>query len=350
MGDKQDALATVKEYYGKVLTGSKKLQATACCLLEVCPPAYQAILAEIDDELLDRFYGCGSPIPAAIDGCTVLDLGCGTGRDAYLASKLVGQDGYVIGVDMTDEQLAVARKHLHSQTARFGLTQPNLEFRHGYIEDLADCGITDNSIDLVISNCVINLSPDKERVFSEIFRVLKPGGELYFSDVFVDRRLPVHLKNDPALYGECLSGALYSEDFRRLLLGLGCRDYRVLSRRPVVLDNPAVLAWIGQAQFCSCVIRAFKLACLEDICEDYGQVACYNGTLPGLPHYFDLDDHHRFYTGKPMPVCGNSAAMVQETRFGKHFTVTGDRSVHFGAFPCGPAPAQAADSCDANGC
>lgn len=350
MGDKQDALATVKEYYGKVPAGSKEQQATACCSLEVCPPAHQAILAEIDDELLDRFYGCGSPIPAAIDGCTVLDLGCGTGRDAYLASKLVGQDGFVIGVDMTVEQLAVARKHLDSQTKRFGFNKPNLEFRHGCIEDLADCGIADNSIDLVISNCVINLSPDKEQVFSEIFRVLKPGGELYFSAVFVDRRLPVHLKNDPVLYGECLGGALYSEDFRRLLRGLGCMDYRVLSRRPVMLDNPAVFARIGQARFCSCTIRAFKLACLEDACEDYGQVACYNGTLPGLAHYFDLDDHHRFYTGKPMPVCGNSAAMVQETRFGKHFAVTGDRSVHFGAFPCGPAPAQAADSCAANGC
>ena len=345
MSNKQDALATIKEYYGRVLTGSKDLQTKACCSLEAFPPAHQAILAEIDDEILDRFYGCGSPIPPAIDGCTVLDLGCGSGRDAYLASKLVGPDGYVIGVDMTDEQLAVARRHLDSQTKRFGFAQPNLEFRQGYIEDLAGCGIADNSIDVVISNCVINLSPDKERVFSEIFRVLKPGGELYFSDLFADRRLPAHLKNDPVLYGECLSGALYNEDFRRLLRNLGCMDYRVLSRRPVVLDNPAVAARIGQAQFRSCTIRAFKLTCLEDICEDYGQVACYNGTLPGLPNFFDLDDHHRFHAGKPMLVCGNSAAMVQETRFGKHFTVTGDRSVHFGTFPCGPAPVNSVDSC-----
>lgn len=350
MSDKQDALATVKEYYGKVLAGSKDLQTKACCSLEVSPPTHQGILAEIDTEILDRFYGCGSPIPPAIEGCTVLDLGCGSGRDAYLASKLVGPDGFVIGVDMTDEQLAVARRHLDSQTRRFGFGKPNLEFRQGCIEDLAGCGIADNSIDVVISNCVINLSPDKERVFSEIFRVLKPGGELYFSDLFADRRLPAHLKNDPVLYGECLSGALYSEDFRRLLRNLGCMDYRVLSRRPVVLDNPAVAARIAQIQFRSCTIRAFKLTCLEDICEDYGQVACYNGTLPGLPNFFELDDHHRFYAGKPMLVCGNSAAMVQETRFGRYFTVTGDRSVHFGAFPCGPAPASAADSGATNGC
>jgi ubiquinone/menaquinone biosynthesis C-methylase UbiE len=282
----------------------------------------------------------------------VLDLGCGTGRDVYLASKLVGPAGLVIGVDMTDEQLAVARKHIDSQTKRFGFGKPNVDFRQGYIEDLAGCGIADNSVDLVISNCVINLSPDKERVFSEIFRVLKPGGELYFSDVFVDRRLPEHLINDQTLYGECLSGALYIEDFRRLLRSLGCMDYRVVSKRSISVNNPEIAAKIGQASFSSHTIRAFKLDCLEDICEDFGQVAYYKGTMTEHPYAFDLDDHHTFHTGKPMLVCGNSAAMVQETRFGKHFTVTGDRSVHFGAFPCGPAAAAtpAADACSSGGC
>ena len=332
-------LATVKEYYGSILKGSKDLQTSACCSLESFPPEHRAILAEIDDEILDRFYGCGSPIPAAIEGCTVLDLGCGSGRDVYLASKLVGEDGMVIGVDMTEEQLAVARRHVVGQTRKFGFRRANVDFRHGYIEDLAACGIADNSVDLVISNCVINLSPDKERVFSEIFRVLKPGGELYFSDVFTDRRMPGSLKNDPLLYGECLGGAMYIEDFRRLLRTLGCQDFRIMSRRPISLDNPAIEAKAGMINFTSCTVRAFKLASLEDICEDFGQIAIYHGTIPGSPHSFVLDDHHTFYTGKPMLVCGNSAAMVQETRFGKHFTVIGDRSVHYGAFPCSPAPA-----------
>jgi len=351
MKDKQTALATVKEYYGKILKGTKDLKTSACCSTETFPPEHRAILSEIDDEILDRFYGCGSPIPAAIEGCTVLDLGCGSGRDVYLASKLVGPQGMVLGVDMTGEQLAVARRHVASQTRRFGFATPNVDFRQGYIEDLAACGIADNSVDLVISNCVINLSPDKERVFSEIFRVLKPGGELYFSDVFADRRLPRSLKSDPLLYGECLGGALYLEDFRRLLASLGCPDYRVASRRPISLDNPEIAAKAGMINFSSCTVRAFKLACLEDICEDFGQVATYHGTIAGSPHSFALDDHHTFYTGKPMLVCGNSAAMVQETRFGRHFTVTGDRSVHFGAFPCGPAPASAAaDPCSGSSC
>ena len=98
--------------------------------------------------------------------------------------------------------------------------------------------------------------------------------------------------------------------------------------------------------------RAFKIAGLEDICEDYGQIATYNGTIPELPHSFILDDHHVFETGKPMLVCGNTAAMVQETRYGCHFTVTGDHSRHFGPFPCGPAAAAAAgnESCGSGCC
>jgi len=342
------ALATVKEYYGKILQGTKDLQTSACCSTETFPPAHRAILNEIDPEILNRFYGCGSPIPPVIDGCNVLDLGCGTGRDVYLASKLVGPKGFVIGVDMTDEQLAVARKHLHSQTKRFGFNEPNVLFKQGYIEDLAACGLEDESVDLVISNCVINLSPDKQRVFAEIFRVLKPGGELYFSDVFADRRMPDSLKNDPLLYGECLGGALYIEDFRRILRSLGCMDYRVVSSRPISLDNPQIAARAGMINFRSLTVRAFKLASLEDICEDYGQVAVYHGTITDCQHSFTLDDHHTFYTGKPMLVCGNTAAMVQDTRFGRHFTVTGNRSVHFGAFPCGPAPTNATEA--ASGC
>ena len=348
----QTTLENVKEYYGKILRGTKDLKTSACCSIESFSPAHRAILEEIDAEILDRFYGCGSPIPPGIVGCTILDLGCGTGRDVYLAARLAGPQGRVIGIDMTEEQLEVARRHLSSQMARFGFSSPNVDFRQGYIEDLAACGIADNSVDLVISNCVLNLSPAKERVFAEIFRVLKPGGELYFSDVFADRRLPDRLREDPLLYGECLGGAMYVEDFRRLLRSLGCQDYRVKSSRPIALDDPGIVAKAGMVNFRSLTVRAFKLDCLEDICEDFGQTATYLGTLPECPHSFPLDDHHTFITGKPMLVCGNTAAMVQETRFGRHFTVTGDRSVHFGPFPCGPAPAAAAgtDPCAGGSC
>ena len=245
MTEHDKAIKAVKEYYGEAVSGARDLATKACTCGESIPPSHQAILAEIDSEILDRFYGCGSPIPPSLEGCTVLDLGCGAGRDAYLVSRLVGPRGRVIGVDMTAEQLAVARRHQAAQAERFGFEHSNIDFREGQFEDLAALGVADASIDVVISNCAINLSPRKERVFAEIFRVLKPGGELYFSDVFADRRPPPGLSEDPVLLGECLAGAMYIEDFRRMLRNLGCLDYRVVSRAATVIDNPAVEARVG---------------------------------------------------------------------------------------------------------
>jgi SAM-dependent methyltransferase len=231
---------------------------------------------------------------------------------------------------------------------RFGYASANVDFRLGFIEDLRAAGIEDNSIDVVISNCVLNLSPDKRAVFSEIFRVLKPGGELFFSDVFSGRRVPERFHRDPVLHGECLAGAMYKEDFRRLLRELGCLDHRTVSSRRINLDSPEVEAVIGMIDFYSDTVRAFKLD-LEDICEDYGQVAVYLGTVPENPHDFVLDDHHRFVTGKPMLVCGNTAAMLERTRFGRHFKVSGDRSLHYGPFDCGPAAKKAREDKGAGG-
>jgi SAM-dependent methyltransferase len=333
---------SLKEYYGRILQDSSDLKTNACRCDEGSMPAHiREIIAEIDDEIVARFYGCGSPIPPALDGSTVLDLGCGTGRDAYIASKLVGERGRVIGLDMTDEQFDVARAHVAKQSRVFGYESPNVEFVNGYIEDLRAAGIADDSVDVVLSNCVINLAADKRSVFREIFRVLKPGGGLYFSDVFADRRIPDTLVADPVLHGECLAGAMYVEDFRRLLRDVGCLDFRVTSRAPIRIDNEAIEAAIGMVEFESHTIRAFKLRDLEDLCEDYGQVATYRGTLQGHPHAFEFDDHHRFVTSKPMLVCGNTAAMVGDTRYGRHFDIAGDRSRHHGAFDCAPEPAGA---------
>ncbi|MDT8389938.1 MAG: methyltransferase domain-containing protein [Lentisphaeria bacterium] len=328
----------LRNYYGKVLQKTEDLKTSACCCTdEKLSPRVKSALAEVNDEVLSRFYGCGSPLPPLLDGCTVLDFGCGAGRDAYLASRLVGEKGRVIGLDMTEEQLAVARLNLDSQMRRFGYAQPNVDFRHGFIENLAAAGVEDASIDVVISNCVVNLSPDKRAVFAEILRVLKPGGELYFADVFSGRRVPETLHADPVLHGECLAGAVYTEDFRRLMRDVGWPDFRVTACRRIDIGSPEIEACIGMVDFYSKTIRAFKLSSLEDLCEDYGQIAIYRGTIPEWPHYFDLDDHHRLLTGKPMLVCGNTAAMLQETRYAPHFTVHGDRSVHYGPFDCGPA-------------
>ena len=326
---------TVKEYYGRVLKSSADLKTSACCLAEALPRHVAEALKDVHPEVRERFYGCGSPIPPALEGATVLDLGCGSGRDCYVLSKLVGPTGRVIGLDMTDEQLAVARRHQAFHAERFGWT--NTDFRQGYIEDLASAGVADASVDLVVSNCVLNLSPDKPRVFREIFRVLKPGGELYFSYVFADRRIPAPLAQDPVLLGECLGGALYAEDFRRLMMQSGCADARVVSSAPLALTHPEIERKAGFIGFSSKTIRAFKLD-LEDRCEDFGQVAVYQGTLAEHPHAFDLDDHHHFETGKPMLVCGNTADMVSGTRYAGHFRVTGDKSRHHGLFDCGPGP------------
>lgn len=325
--------AQVKEYYGETLKSAKDLKTSACCSLETLRPTVRSVLADIHPEVLERFYGCGSPIPLATDGITALDLGCGTGRDTFILSKLVGSEGTVFGIDMTEEQIGIAQSHTEYHARKFGYQTSNVEFRRGYIEDLAGAGIADNTVDLVISNCVINLSPDKEAVFREALRVLRPGGELFFSDIFADRRISPQLQADPVLRGECLSGALYIEDFRRMLAKLGVLDIRVISSRPLTIDSPAVAERIGMVQFTSQTIRIFKLP-LEDRCEDFGQVATYRGTIAEAPHRFELDNHHTFETGKPHLVCGNTAAMLSQSRFAPHFVVAGDTENHFGLFDC----------------
>jgi len=324
---------SVRHYYGQVLQSSNDLKTSACCSIDAIPSYIKTLLASLHPEVLERFYGCGSPLPPALTSKTVLDLGCGSGRDCYLLSKLVGPAGRVIGVDMTPEQLEIAVRHRDWHAERFGYA--NVEFLHGHIENLAAIGIADNSVDVVVSNCVINLSPEKPRVLAEIFRVLKPGGELYFSDVFADRRIPAALRKDPVLLGECLGGALYWEDFRRILQGLGCPDVRVVKHNPITIEDQEVAAKIGMVNFRSATVRAFKLP-LEDRCEDYGQVACYLGGIDEHPHAFDLDNHHHFETARPLRVCGNTADMLAASRYAEYFQILGDKSRHFGLFDCEP--------------
>lgn len=126
-----------------------------------------------------------------------------------------------------------------------------------------------------------------------------------------------------------------------MLIDLGIPDYRIVSSRPIVVEDEAIAAKTGGIQFSSKTVRAFKVTSLEDRCEDYGQVAFYRGGIDEQPHAFLLDDHHLFEKDRPMLVCGNSAAMVQETRYGRYFDVLGNRSTHFGLFDCAPAPASA---------
>ncbi len=331
----------VSEYYGKVLETKKDLKTNACCSLDKLPAYVKEPLKLIEDEIQMKFYGCGAPIPLVLDGMKVLDLGCGTGRDCFVLSYYVGEKGEVVGIDMTDEQLAIANKYLPVQMKRFGYKNPNVRFLQGYIEDLASLDLPDNYFDLVISNCVVNLSPDKESVMKEVFRVLKEGGEFFFSDVYADRRLPQWAKEDPILLGECLGGALYWKDFERLSKEVGFIDPRVYACSKIDLLDKETSDKIGFAHFNSITYRLFKLKELEDACEDFGQVAEYTGTIEASPHHFVLDNHHVFEKDKPMLVCSNTASMLEDTRLKKHFKVKGDTSVHYGLFTgCGEVPVE----------
>ena len=330
----------IKDYYSNIsLKQQGQMKTKVCCCSPDSHPDYvKAILNEIPEEIRTRFYGCGSPLPPVLEGCTVLDLGCGTGQDVYLASRLVGKNGRVIGVDMNEDQLDIARKYQKEMAEKRGYD--NVTFLQGYIEDLKSLGIEDGSVDVVISNCVINLSPAKQQVFSEIWRILKEGGELYFSDVFADRRVPEEIGLNPILLGECMGGAMYVEDFRRMMRKVGWEDFRYLTSCDSVIDDPEIEKLIGNIRYTSRTIRAMKLPdLLEDICEQYGQFVVYNGGIEGSETEFRLDDHHCFELGLPAAVCGNTCAMIQNTRFARFFTVYGDRSHHFGPFPgCGTAP------------
>lgn len=325
----------VQTYYGSTLTGSGDLQTNACC--DQAPADWlQPALGLLHREVTEHYYGCGLIAPPLLEGCRILDLGCGSGRDCYLLSYLAGAGGRVVGIDMTPAQLAIARRHQDYHARQFGYPQSNVEFLEGYIEQLDQLNLADNSFDVVVSNCVINLSPDKLKVLKEAFRVLKPGGEFYFSDVYADRRLADELRRDPVLYGECLSGALYWNDFLTLARQAGFADPRLVEDRPLTINNPAIAGRLAPAAFYSATYRLFKIDGLEPACEDYGQAVRYHGSVPDCPQTFVLDKHHHIERGRTFPVCGNSYRMLRESRFAPHFDFMGDFSTHYGIFPgCG---------------
>ncbi len=323
---------SVKDYYGRVLTGSDDLQTNACCTDANMPDYLKQAMSNIHAEVAARYYGCGLIAPQELAGTRILDLGSGSGRDCYLLAQLVGEDGSVVGVDMTEEQLAVAESHIEWHRKKFGYARSNVEFRLGHIEHLDQLGLEDNSFDIIVSNCVINLSPDKPAVLNQAYRLLKPGGELYFSDVYSDRRVPQDLMDDPLLYGECLSGALYWNDFLRLAVDAGFADPRLMEYRPITINNPEIERRIGHINFYSATYRLFKIAGLENACEDYGQAVVYKGGIANSEQLFVLDSHHTIEKGRHFPVCGNSYRMLHESRFRDYFEFYGSWDNHFGIF------------------
>lgn len=333
-------LDSVKDYYGKVLQGSQDLQTNACCTDEAMPEFLKPILSKVHDEVMMRYYGCGLVVPEQMAGLKVLDLGCGAGRDVYALSAMVGESGRVVGLDMTDEQLAVAREYQGYHADIFGYKQSNVEFIQGDIDQLENLPYEDGYFDLIVSNCVINLVQDKQKVLKQAHRLLKQGGEMYFSDVYCDRRIPDELVKDEVLYGECLSGALYWRDFLEFSKAAGFTDPRLVKDRVLTIENAKLEQKIGHMNFYSATYRLFKIDGLESACEDYGQAVRYKGTIEHQPHIFMLDNHHKIETGKMFSVCGNTYRMLSDTRFAEHFEFFGDWSNHYGIFPdCGtPIP------------
>jgi arsenite methyltransferase len=347
-------LEVVKDYYGKVLKSSEDLKTSACCVEGGLPSYVEALVANVHEEVRTKYYGCGICVPATLSGAKVLDLGSGSGRDVYLISQLVGPEGEVVGVDMTDEQLATANAHIDWHMRRFGHPRANVKFLKGYIEKLNELELQPASFDVIVSNCVINLSVDKLAVLRGAYDLLKPGGELYFADVYCDRRLPESVRNDPVLYGECLGGALYWNDFLPMAKRAGFLDPRLVTSRPIEISNEAMKHKLGQAQFFSATYRLFKLDGLETACEDYGQAVIYKGGVAEQPDAFELDGHHLIERGKVFPVCGNTWRMLADTRFAPHFDFVGNFSTHYGIFPgCGTslpfatssAPAKSGGGC-----
>jgi len=325
----------VEEYYGKILSKTEDLKTNACCTSARPPKHIGEALKNVHPDVVAKYYGCGLCLPECLEGgLTVLDLGCGAGRDVYIAAQLVGKDGKVIGVDMTEEQISVAQTTQAWHAERFGFA--NTEFHKGFIERLDELPLADASIDVIISNCVINLSPDKDAVLKSCYRLLKPGGEVYFSDVYASRRVPKALQDDEILWGECISGALYWNDFHNLAKACGFLDPRIYEDFVITVANPELEKKLGQIRFFSAGYRLWKLDGLESHCEDYGQAVIYKGTIPRCEDAYVLDGHHKIETGKVFPVCGNTWRMLAETRLKEHFQFIGDFSTHYGIYAdCG---------------
>ena len=228
----------VKKRYGEIAKADCSSCSSSCCSSSSCgpPPQYVAWklgyspsdLESVPEESL-LGLGCGNPVALASlkEGETVLDLGSGGGIDVFLASKKVGSSGRVIGVDMTEEMVerakATALKHSYA----------NVEFRLGEIEALP---LEDESVDVIISNCVINLAPDKLRVFQEAYRVLKSGGRLMVSDLVTKGALPEEVRKSFDAWAECIAGALEKGDYLEKIAAAGFTNIKIVSQKPYIID------------------------------------------------------------------------------------------------------------------
>ncbi len=328
------AESAVKERYA---SGAQQREAALCCPVDYDPQYLKAL----PQEVIDRDYGCGDPSQYLRPGETVLDLGSGTGKICFIAAQVVGPTGRVIGVDMTDEMLEVARRNAPIVAGRVGYD--NVEFRKGRIQDLGldlervdaalrerpivDAAsflradelaaelrlkhplVADESVDVVVSNCVLNLvdARAKGRLFEEIFRVLKKGGRAVISDIVSDEPSPEHLQNDPVLWSGCISGALTEEGFLMAFEKAGFYGIRLLKRD--------VEPWqtVEGIEFRSVTVEASKGK--QGPCFERNQAVVYKGPFKEVLD----DDGHRMERGRRYAVCDKTFNLYRKAPYSEQF-------------------------------
>jgi ubiquinone/menaquinone biosynthesis C-methylase UbiE len=249
--DKEEIKQSVRDRYGKIardeVQGCSPTPSSSCCSEPVFTPEKASTAMGYSRDEIDSLpeganlgLGCGNPVAIASlkEGETVVDLGSGGGIDCFLAAKAVGETGRVIGVDMTPDMVAKARKNAEK------METDNVEFRLGEIEHLP---VADETADIIMSNCVINLSPDKAGVYREAFRVLKPGGRLAISDILATTPLPDHIRNDLASISACVGGAATIDDTRKILEEAGFDNIKITGKagsRELIQDwSPVADVW-----------------------------------------------------------------------------------------------------------
>ncbi|XP_013986206.2 arsenite methyltransferase isoform X1 [Salmo salar] len=318
----------VKDDYGKTLKKTSDLKSNACLAPSQAIPAFvlkalkkihpevRAKWVHCCDIVLTMYYGCGLVVPECLEGCRLLDQGSGSGQDCYMLSQLVGEKGHVTGIDMNEDQLEVARKYVDHHTQEFGYEKPNVDFVQGNIEALKEAGLKENSFDIIISNCVVNLSTDKRKVLSDAYRVLKDGGELYFSDVYSSSRLSDDIKNHKVLCGECLGGALWWEDLVRLAQEVGFSPPRLVTANVITVNNMELEAILGDYKFVSATYRLFKIPKISN----KGSLVIYNGNITGFEESLEFDSQYTFKVDEVVEVDGEVASILSHSRFAEEFT------------------------------
>jgi radical SAM protein with 4Fe4S-binding SPASM domain len=290
--------AAVREFYGHA---AEEPQEELCC--PVRPDAED--LAHIPPEVVERFYGCGSPVSAASPQPreTLVDLGSGAGIDCFIAARRVGPDGRVFGIDMTDQMLAVAGESQPRVAQALGYD--NVQFQKGILEQIP---LDDASADVVTSNCVINLSPDKPAVFRQIWRVLKDTGRAVIADIVAERDVPPPMRADGQLWGECISGALSEEAFLAAFERAGFYGVSILKKT----------FWreVEGCRFYSVTVRGFKFE-KKAGCRYVGQYAVYLGPMKSVVD----EEGHVFPRGVPIEVCTDTAAKLAAAPYSASFAV-----------------------------